>query len=79
MDQCSEVVIVLADDNHSLDDDYPLQPIPSKQVAKEEVPRGSASYGVRWVYDVNRVNTRLRKSYFFFFVYISQGARKEKK
>ena len=32
--------IALADSS-SLDDDYPLQPILSKRVAIEEVPRGS--------------------------------------
>ena len=38
------VIVVLSDDYHSLDNDYyrpSLQPILSKHVAKEEVPRGS--------------------------------------
>ena len=56
-----EVIVVAADDNHSLNDDYPLQPNLSRQVVAQEVPRGSA-YDVGWVYHRlwdNDVDTRL--------------------
>ena len=65
-----EVVIVLvADDNHSLDDDYPLQPNFSKRAAAAAAKE--VAYDVGWVYHhqlLSWENVVKKNTHLFFFV-----------